>query len=148
MPFLSQLNIVKSIRPNNQPIAQLRRNKLISKLHNQLLNIQSKIKGENYFVTKTQKVKKDNGDMVEILRQRKIRDWWYENDDGKLIFEIKYGINKIEFEKGKNGIEANSLNELEKVVEVLKKAVAEGELDDRINSVADVISRRIHKRSE
>ena len=62
--------------------------------------------------------------------------------------EIKYGINKIEFEKGKNGIEANSLNELEKVVEVLKKAVAEGELDDRINSVADVISRRIHKRSE
>ena len=86
--------------------------------------------------------------MVEILRQRKIRDWWYENDDGKLIFEIKYGINKIEFEKGKNGIEANSLNELEKVVEVLKKAVAEGELDDRINSVADVISRRIHKRSE
>ena len=148
MPFLSQLNIVKSIRPNHHPIAQLRRNKLISKLHNQLLNIQSKIKGEEYFVTKTQKVKKDNGDMVEILRQRKIREWWYENDDGKLIFEIKYGINKIEFEKGKNGIEANSLNELEKVVEVLKKAVAEGELDDRINSVADVISRRIHKRSE
>jgi len=63
-------------------------------------------------------------------------------------FEIKYGIKKLEFEKGKNGIEANSLNELEKVVEVLKKAVAEGELDDRINSVADVISRRIHKRSE
>jgi len=144
MPFLSQLNIVKSIRPNHQPIAQLRRNKLISKLHNQLLNIQSKIKGENYFVTKTQKVKKDNGDIVEILRQRKIREWWYENDDGKLIFEIKYGIKKLEFEKGKNGIEANSLNELEKVVEVLKKAVAEGELDENLALIADSIGRSIN----
>jgi hypothetical protein len=47
MPFLSQLNIVKSIRPHHQPIAQLRRNKLISKLHIQLLNIQSKIKDLN-----------------------------------------------------------------------------------------------------
>ena len=147
MPFLSQLNIVKSIRPNHQPIAQLRRNKLISKLHNQLLNIQSKIKGENYFVTKTHKVKKDNGDIVEILRQRKIREWWYESDDGKLIFEIKYGIKKLEFEKGKNGIEANSLNELEKVVEVLKKAVAEGELDENLALIADGIGRRIHKRT-
>ncbi len=147
MPFLSQLNIVKSIRPHHQPIAQLRRNKLISKLHIQLLNIQSKIKGENYFVTKTHKVKKDNGDMVEILRQRKIREWWYESDDGKLIFEIKYGIKKLEFEKGKNGIEASTLTELEKAVETLKKAVAEGELDDSLNSVADIISRRIHKRT-
>ena len=147
MPFLTQLTIVKSIRPNHQPIAQLRRNKLISKLHHQLLNIQSKIKGENYFVTKTQKVKKDNGDMIEILRQRKIREWWYENDDGKLIFEIKYGIKKLEFEKGKNGIEANSLNELEKVVEVLKKAVAEGELDENLALIADGIGRSIHKRT-
>lgn len=147
MPFLSQLNIVKSIRPNHQPIAQLRRNKLISKLHHQLLNIQSKIKGENYFVTKTQKIRKDNGDMVEILKQRKIREWWYENDDGKLIFEIKYGIKKLEFEKGKNGIEANSLNELEKVVEVLKKAVAEGELDENLALIADGIGRSIHKRT-
>ena len=147
MPFLSQLNIVKSIRPNHQPIAQLRRNKLISKLHHQLLNIQSKIKGENYFVTKTQKIRKDNGDKVEVLRQRKIREWWYENDDGKLIFEIKYGIKKLEFEKGKNGIEANSLNELEKVVEVLKKAVAEGELDENLALIADGIGRRIHKRT-
>ena len=147
MPFLSQLNIVKSIRPNHQPIAQLRRNKLISKLHHQLLNIQSKIKGENYFVTKTQKIRKDNGDMVEILKQRKIREWWYENDDRKLIFEIKYGIKKLEFEKGKNGIEANSLNELEKVVEVLKKAVAEGELDENLALIADGIGRSIHKRT-
>ena len=147
MPFLTQLTIVQSIRPNHQPIAQLRRNKLIYKLHHQLLNIQSKIKGENYFVTKTQKIRKDNGDMVEILKQRKIREWWYENDDGKLIFEIKYGIKKLEFEKGKNGIEANSLNELEKVVEVLKKAVAEGELDENLALIADGIGRHIHKRT-
>jgi len=45
-----------------------------------------------------------------------------------------------------NGI--STLNELEKAVEMIKKAVAEGELDENLNAVADVISRRIHKRTK
>jgi anti-sigma28 factor (negative regulator of flagellin synthesis) len=43
---------------------------------------------------------------------------------------------------------ASTLNELEKAVEMIKKAVAEGELDENLNAVADVISRRIHKRTK
>jgi L-amino acid N-acyltransferase YncA len=58
-------------------------NKYIELLDNPTINLDEngnvisathgEIKGEEYFVTKTQKVKKDNGDMVEILKWRNNR---------------------------------------------------------------------------
>ena len=148
MSILSELKTVSVVRPKSQPSIVIRRNKLISKLHDQLQCVQAKIKGEEFIQTKYVSLKKDNGERVELAKQKRLKPWWFTSESGNLTFELKYGNKKLEIVKGKTGIEANSLNELEKVVEVLKKAVAEGELDDRINSVADVISRRIHKRSE
>ena len=148
MGILSELKTVSVIRPKSQPIIVIRRNKLISKLHDQLQCVQAKIKGEEFIQTKYVSLKKDNGERVELAKQKRLKPWWFTSESGNLTFELKYGNKKLEIVKGKTGIEVNSLNELEKAVEVLKKAVAEGELDDRINSVADVISRRIHKRSE
>jgi hypothetical protein len=148
MSILSELKTVSVVRPKSQPSIVIRRNKLISKLHDQLQCVQAKIKGEEFIQTKYVSLKKDNGERVELAKQKRLKPWWFTSESGNLTFELKYGNKKLEIVKGKTGVEVNSLNELEKVVEVLKKAVAEGELDDRINSVADVISRRIHKRSE
>ena len=148
MSILSGLKTVSVVRPKSQPSIVIRRNKLISKLHDQLQCVQAKIKGEEFIQTKYVSLKKDNGERVELAKQKRLKPWWFTSESGNLTFELKYGNKKLEIVKGKTGVEVNSLNELEKVVEVLKKAVAEGELDDRINSVADVISRRIHKRSE
>ena len=148
MSILSELKTVSVVRPKSQPSIVIRRNKLISKLHDQLQCVQAKIKGEEFIQTKYVSLKKDNGERVELAKQKRLKPWWFTSESGNLTFELKYGNKKLEIVKGKTGVEVNSLIELEKVVEVLKKAVAEGELDDRINSVADVISRRIHKRSE
>ena len=148
MSILSELKTVSVVRPKSQPSIVIRRNKLISKLHDQLQCVQAKIKGEEFIQTKYVSLKKDNGERVELAKQKRLKPWWFTSESGNLTFELKYGNKKLEIVKGKTGIEVNSLSELEKAVEVLKKAVAEGELDDRINSVADVISRRIHKRSE
>ncbi len=148
MSILSELKAVSVVRPKSQPSIVIRRNKLISKLHDQLQCVQAKIKGEEFIQTKYVSLKKDNGERVELAKQKRLKPWWFTSESGNLTFELKYGNKKLEIVKGKTGIEVNSLSELEKAVEVLKKAVAEGELDDRINSVADVISRRIHKRSE
>ena len=144
MGILSELKAVSVVRPKSMPSIVIRRNKLIAKLHDQLQCVQAKIKGEeSKYVT----IKKDNGERVELAKQRRLKPWWFSSESCKLVFEIKYGSKRLEIAKGKTGIEANSLNELEKALEILKKAVAEGELDDSINAVADVISRRIHKRT-
>ena len=147
MGILSELKAVSVVRPKSMPSIVIRRNKLIAKLHDQLQCVQAKIKGEEYVKTKYVTIKKDNGERVELAKQRRLKPWWFSSESGKLVFEIKYGSKRLEIAKGKTGIEANSLNELEKALEILKKAVAEGELDDSINAVADVISRRIHKRT-
>ena len=145
MSILSELKTVSVVRPKSQPSIVIRRNKLISKLHDQLQCVQAKIKGEEFIQTKYVSLKKDNGERVELAKQKRLKPWWFTSESGNLTFELKYGNKKLEIVKGKTGVEVNSLNELEKVVEVLKKAVAEGELDESLNAVADVISRRIHK---
>ena len=147
MGILSELKAVSVVRPKSQPSIVIRRNKLIAKLHDQLQCVKAKIIGEEYIQTKYVTIKKDNGERVELAKQRRLKPWWFTLESGNLVFEIKYGSKRLEIAKGKTGIEANSLNELEKALEILKKAVAEGELDDSINAVADVISRRIHKRT-
>lgn len=147
MSILSELKAVSVVRPKSQPSIVIRRNKLISKLHDQLQCVQAKIKGEEFIQTKYVSLKKDNGERVELAKQKRLKPWWFVSENGHLTFELKYGSKRIEIAKGKTGIEASSLSELEKAVETLKKAVAEGELDESLNAVADVISRRIHKRT-
>ena len=147
MSILSELKAVSVVRPKSQPSIVIRRNKLISKLHDQLQCVKAKIKGEEYVQTKYVSLKKDSGERVELTKQKRLKPWWFTSEDGNLTFELKYGNKKLEIVKGKTGIEASTLTELEKAVETLKKAVAEGELDDSLNSVADIISRRIHKRT-
>ncbi len=147
MGILSELKVISVVRPKSQPIIVIRRNKLISKLHDQLQCVKAKIKGEEFVQTKYVSIKKDNGERVELAKQKRLKAWWFTSESGNLTFELKYGSKKLEVAKGKTGIEASTLTELEKAVETLKKAVAEGELDESLNAVADVISRRIHKRT-
>ena len=147
MGILSELKAVSVVRPKSQPPIVIRRNKLISKLHDQLQCVQAKIKGEEFVQTKYVSLKKENGERVELAKQKRLKPWWFTSESGNLTFELKYGSKKLEVAKGKTGIEASTLTELETAVETLKKAVAEGELDDSLNSVADIISRRIHKRT-
>jgi len=42
---------------------------------------------------------------------------------------MKYGNKRLEFSKSKTGIEVANLNDLEKIIDILKKAVAARELD-------------------
>lgn len=147
MGILSELKVVSVVRPKSQPSIAIRRNKLIAKLHEQLQCVQAKIKGQEFIQTKYVSLKKDNGDRVEIAKQKRLKPWWFITENGLLTFELKYGNKKIEIFKGKTGIEVSNLAELEKSLQLLKNAVAVGELDDSIKSVADVISGRLHKRT-
>jgi len=143
--ILSELKTVSVVRPRSQPIIMIRRNKLIAKLHDQLQCVQAKIRGEEFVQTKYVRLKRENGERVELVKQKRLKPWWFTSENGNLTFELKYGSKKLEIAKGKTGIEASTLTELEKAVETLKKAVSEGELDGSLNAVADAISRKIHK---
>ena len=146
MPILSELKAVNVSRPMQLPPILIRRNKLIARIHEQLEGIKAKIRGEEFIKTKTVAIKKEDGEIVELAKQQRLKPWWFTADNGSLVFEMKYGNKRLEFSKGKTGIEVANLNELEKVVDMLKKAIGAGELDESLSAVAEGISRRIHKR--
>jgi len=130
MPILSELKAVNVSRPKQLTPILIRRNKLIAGIHEQLEGIKAKNRGEEYLKDKTVRIVKENGETLELVKQQRLKPWWFTADNGSLVFEMKYGNKRLEFSKGKTGIEVANLNELEKVLDMLKKAVAAGELDE------------------
>lgn len=58
-------------------------------------------------------------------------------DNGKLALTLRYGAKVIELAKGKTAVELASEKELVGVLELLKGAVLDGELDTQIEAAAN-----------
>jgi hypothetical protein len=54
----------------------------------------------------------------------------------KILVTVRYGARAIEFQKGKDAIEVQSVTELADTLQTVRKAVAEGELDDLLAKYA------------
>lgn len=147
MSLLQSLNIVTSKRPTQLTPLQHRRNKLIKKLHEQLECAKAISAGNECVFTRYRSLKnKDTGLRTQVEQQYRIKQWWYTNDTGKLVFEMRYGSKSIEFAKGKTGIEVDSADKLVETIELLKKAVEAGEVDEGINALSLAFGRQIKKK--
>ena len=70
---------------------------------------------------------------------------WFVGENGKVCLQVKYGSKVIEFAKGKNAIEVGSADELINALTTLKSAVESGELDNQLNTAADLVKERFRK---
>jgi hypothetical protein len=78
---------------------------------------------------------------VEI--PKRIREWWFRNDAGKVCVSVKYGTKVIELANGKHSVEVESAQNLVKTLELVKQAVEAGELDAQIESASGGIEARV-----
>lgn len=146
MSHLQSLKVVTSKRPARLSPIQHRRNKLIDKLHEQLLCANARIDGRDLVLTRQRNVKNsETGQRLQMEQQYRVKPWWYTNDEGKTIFEVRYGSRVIEVGKGKTGIEVDTLEDLPSVIEVMKKAVDAGELDEGMKALVGAFGRQIRK---
>ncbi len=136
MAILSELKTVSTIRPKHVPPIVGRRNKLLKRLHDQLECAKAKLNGDEYIVTKYKSKPGDNGERLQVPKQSRVRPWWFTTDSGGLVFEVRYGGKRLELAKGKAGIEVENLPALASTIELLKQAVANGELDNAISAIA------------
>jgi hypothetical protein len=102
-----------------------RRRKLIAKIDEQILIATD----SNYQATKIKWARNKDGSEHKLEIPKRIRRWWTQQLGGKVLLTIRYGNKVIELEKGKNAIELSSISELEKTLQSIKKAVANGEFD-------------------
>ena len=137
MSTLSTLKLVATKKPQQMPTIQLRRNKLSSKLWEQIQLARSQINGQPFVVTRFSSVKdRDTGLRKQVEMPKRIRPWWFVTENGKVCVSIRYGSWTLELAKGKPSVEVASADELVVALETIKRAVEAGELDTQIETAS------------
>ncbi len=137
MSQLSHLKLVAVKKPRNMPAIVIRRNKLSSKLWEQIQLAKSQLDGKPFVVMKYKTVKdRETGLRKQVELPKRIKPWWFQSDEGKVCVSVKYGSWTLELAKGKPSVEVASGEALIKALESIKTAVEAGELDQQIEAAS------------
>jgi hypothetical protein len=140
MSTLETLKLTTAKKPTHIPAVVFRRNKLSSKLWEQIQLAKSQIDGTPFVVTKFKSIKdRETGLRRQVEIPKRIREWWFRNDAGKVCVSVKYGTKVIELAKGKHSVEVENAQALVKALELVKQAVEAGELDAQIESASGAL---------
>jgi hypothetical protein len=146
MSTLDTLKLVAVKKPTHTPTVVIRRNKLASKVWEQLQLAKSQIEGTKFEVKKYRSyTDKESGLRKQVEVSKRIREWWFRNEQGKVCVAIKYGTRVLELAKGKHSIEVGSTDELIKALELVKQAVELGELDQQLEQASGSVRKSFKK---
>ena len=139
MTTLKNLNTLKFTdvkRPKNQPPIVQRRNKLISKLWEQLELAKAKHSGKDFVVKRYKKVKDLEGNIKSVEKPKRIKPWWFTSSTGTLCINVFYGSKLLELANGKTAVEAVNLENVIEVLELLKREAEIGTFDAAIEAAS------------
>lgn len=138
MSAIATLALINSKRRRTVSPIVHRRNKLIAKLAEQIELIKAQKDGRLYAPKKLKTFTNvDTGERRTIETTKRVREWFWTSDSGKINFSVRYGSKVIELAKGKNAVEVANTDELISTLAMIKEAVTAGELDEAINSASD-----------
>ena len=133
MSALTTLKLVALKKPVHQPAIVIRRNKLSSRLWEQIQLAKGQMSGTPFVVMKFRSIKdKETGVRKQVEVPKRIKPWWFQTEEGKVCVSIRYGSWIIELAKGKPSIQVDSAEDLIKALETVKVAVEAGDLDPQI----------------
>jgi len=137
MSTLTSLKLVAAKRPSDIPPIVKRRNHLIAKIWEQTELAKNTLEGKTYAPLHARKVKdRETGEVRRVEAPKRIKAWWFTADSGKVCLIVKYGAKILELAKGKSAIEVGTIAELIPTLDMLKAAVAAGELDSQIDTAS------------
>lgn len=137
MTALASLKLIAAKRPVQlSPVVQ-RRNKVAKRIWEQIELAKAKQNGNSYAPTKQRTVTDAaTGERKTMTVPKRIKEWFFVSDTGKLCVQLRYGAKIVEIAKGKTAVELASGDDLVPVLETLKAAVEGGELDAQLESVS------------
>ena len=116
-----------------------RRNKLVAKLHEQLELCEAKQAG-NIYAPKRLKtyVNKQTGERMTVETVKRVKEWFWVSNSGKINLSIKYGSKTLVLNKKTkaNCIGLSSGEELIATLRALKTEVLNGALDEAISEAS------------
>ncbi len=145
MSTLNSLKLSTAKRPTAMPPIQHRRNKLSTKLWEQMQLAKAQQTGETFNTKRFKTVRDIDGATKTIEMQKRVRPWWFVSEGGKVCLNVKYGTKVLEISKGKPTIEIPSAADLFGTLEIIKRAVEGGELDNQIEAASTAVRARFSK---
>ena len=140
MSTLDNLKFTTAKKPTHTPTIVLRRQKLSKRLWEQIQLVQAELQGKPYYSTRYKTVHDAaTGLSRSVEQQRRVKQWFWTSDAGKICLSIRYGAKLIELAKGKNTVEVNNAKELVDALEKIKLAVELGELDVEIERASGAL---------
>jgi hypothetical protein len=138
MATLSTLKLSTAVKPTHMPAVQVRRNKLVKRLWEQAELAKAQQAGTQFTTTKFRTVvANDTGLRKQVEVAKRVKQWWFTADNGKLALSVRYGSKILELAKGKYAVEVASEKELVPTLEIIKAAVLAGELDTAIDAASN-----------
>ena len=143
MSALNTLKLVSAKRPQTAAPIVLRRNKLSNQLHEQIELARCQADGKTYAPTRVRSIKdKLTGERKLVDTVKRVKQWWFVADSGRVCLQVRYGTRMLELAKGKNSIEVGTVADLLSVLETVKKCVEAGELDAQIDAASAAVRER------
>lgn len=138
MANLATLKLSAAVKPTHMPAVQVRRNKLVKRLWEQMELVKAQETGTQFAPIKFRSYQdKETGLRKQVETTKRVKQWWFTADNGKLAMNVRYGARVIELAKGKSSIEIGSTDQLLPTLDLIKKAVEAGELDAQIEAAAN-----------
>ena len=137
MATLATLKLSTAVKPAHMPVIQVRRNKLVKRLWEQMELARAQAAGTQFAPTKFRTIADpDTGVRKQVEVAKRVKQWWFVTDTGKLTLSVRYGVKVIELAKGKVAVEVGAEKDLVPTLELIKRAVEAGELDVQIEAAA------------
>ncbi len=139
MSALTSLKLSNTPRSTNTTPVQHRRNKLLAKITEQIRLAEAVRTGTEYYGQGTKRVLDENGYRKTVEVPRRIRQWWWTNNAGKICFTVRYGARSIELAKGKTTVDVGAMENLVETLRLVHQAVQQGELDMQIAAISGAV---------
>ena len=138
MATLATLKLSTAVKPTHMPAVQMRRNKLAKRLWEQSELAKAQQAGTQFTTTKFRSIDDPTtGLRKQVEVAKRVKQWWFTAENGKLALSVRYGARLLELAKGKYAVEIASEKELVPTLEIIKAAVLAGELDTAIDAASN-----------
>ena len=142
---LASLKFTTAKKPSQLPPVQIRRQKLVAKLEEQIELATALAEGRTSAPTKIKAVTGEDGVRRNVESAKRMKQWWWTDGSGKLALSVRYGAKVLELVKGKNAIEIASAAQLVPTLELLKAAADGGEMDAAIEAAGAALRKGFGK---
>ena len=139
MSGLSALKFVASKPQQGNSPKHARRLKLSNKLREQIQMAKALQSGTAFVPVKIRTVKDEaTGETRKVEIPKRLKPWWWSNDNGKMCITVRYGARTLEVVEGKNAIETENIASVITTLEVLPERVNDFAAHGGINLVCGV----------